>query len=237
MEQAAHFLLMRRGDAFARVHPNWWLFCIAPPARLCARHRRNKQLIWFPRWGWQIVDRALQRRLERAFSVPMICIALLILPVLGLQAYYSERIVAYPVLNAFLHFGTGLIWFAFAVEFIVMVSVAERRLDYCRKHWLDLIIILLPLVSFLRTLSFARASRLIKLGKLQQVTRLVRVYRVRGVAMRGFRALLLLEIVHRLLRTDPKKRIKKLEEKYNEKLHELEILRHDIEQLRRKIEH
>jgi hypothetical protein len=33
-----------------------------------------------------------------------------------------------------------------------MISVAPRRLEYCKKHWLDLAIILLPLISFLRSL-------------------------------------------------------------------------------------
>ncbi len=217
----------------------WWVSCIAPPLRLCA-HRRTfasdeGEQIWFPRAGWKTVDRKLQRELEKAFSLPMIFIALLILPVLGIQLYFASakhNIIDFPVLRFLLNFGTGLIWFAFTIEFIVMVSVAEKKLAYCKKHWLDLIIILLPLISFLRTFSLLRATRLAKLGKLQQLSRLVRVYRLRGVAMRALRALMLLEVLHRLFRTKPEKRIRRLEEQYLEKQRELEFLAEEIERLK-----
>ena len=52
--------------------------------------------------------------------------------------------------------------------------------------------------------------------------------------MRAFRALLVLEVIHRLLRTKPAKRIGKLEEQYLEKQRELALLRHEIDELRRK---
>ncbi len=218
-------------SAYWRRHPLGWLFCIVPPLRLCAHRREEKESVWLPHLGWRTVDRPLRRRLERLFSFPMIGIALLILPVLGLQHYFGERIQDYPQLRLLLHFGTGLIWFAFAVEFIVMVSVAERKLTYCKQHWLDLVIIILPLVSFLRTLRLLRTTKLLKVGKLQQLSRVVRIYRLRGVAMRGLRALLLLEVIHRLFRTKPEKRIKKLQLLAADKQRELEELQEEIERL------
>ncbi|HBE68910.1 MAG TPA: hypothetical protein DDW52_12250 [Planctomycetaceae bacterium] len=218
----------------------WWLSCVLPPLRMCARRRVSdsgdgREQIWFPRAGWKAVDHRLQTELERRFSIPMIFIALLILPVLGVQFYFASskhNILDYPVLRFLMNFGTGLIWFAFTVEFIVMVSVTEKKFAYCKKHWLDLIIIILPLVSFLRSFSLLRATRLAKLGKLQQLSRLVRVYRLRGVAMRAFRALMILEVIHRLLRTKPEKRIRRLEEQYREKERELELLSEQIERLK-----
>lgn len=220
----------------------WWISCAAPPLRLCAHRRvvanveeKEGEQIWFPRSGWRTVNRQLQRDLEKAFSLPMIFIALLILPVLGIQFYFASakhNIIDYPVLRLLLNFGTGLIWFAFTTEFIVMVSVADKKLAYCKKHWLDLIIIILPLVSFLRTFSVLRATRLAKIGKLQQLSKLVRVYRLRGVSMRALRALMLLEVIHRLLKTKPAKRIKRLEEQYADKQRELEFLAEEIERLK-----
>ena len=227
------FYLLRSGlgqDALAR-HPYWWLFCLIPPLRMCAHNRRAGDRLWLPQIGWQNVDRQLRRTLERQFSVPMVWIALLILPVLGLQFYFKERIIDYPHLRFALHVGTGLIWFAFAVEFIVMVSVAEKKFQYCKQHWLDLVIILLPLISFLRSLRLLRASRLLKIGKLQQLSRVVRVYRLRGVAMRAFRALMLLEVVHRLMRTKPEDRLRRLEGQYAEKQQELVELEEEIQEL------
>ena len=48
--------------------------------------------------------------------------------------------------------GEALIWTAFALEFVIMISVVERKLKYCVQHWIDLLVIVLPLVGFLRTL-------------------------------------------------------------------------------------
>lgn len=236
IEQAVHYYFMERGTSFRRQHRYWWAFCLLPPLRMCARHRSDRDRIWLPRGGWQIADHQLQHQLERVFSLPMIGIALLILPVLGLQTYLQDRIVDYPVLRIMLHAGTGVIWFAFAAEFIVMISVTRRKLEYCRRHWLDLVIILLPLVSFLRSLRSLRAAKLIKIGKLQQVSRLTRVYRLRGVALRGWRALVLLEVVQRLLHSSPEKRIRQLEEICIEKERELKYLREQIQHLRRQSE-
>ncbi|MEZ6077365.1 MAG: potassium channel protein [Pirellulaceae bacterium] len=231
-EQLLYFVKTKRGESFHRQHRYWWAFCLCPPLRMCARHRGSRDRIWLPRLGWQVADYHLVRRLERAFSLPMIGIALLILPVLGLQTFYQDRIADYPALRAALHFGTGVIWFAFATEFIVMVSVTPHKFTYCRRHWLDLVIILLPLISFLRTLRILRAARLMNIAKLQQVSRLMRVYRLRGVAMRGWRALLLLDLAQRLFLSSPEKRIRKLEAQCTEKERELELLREQIESIR-----
>lgn len=233
-EQVVLYFLLPTGQSMDRQYPFWLSVCLFPPLRLCARHRTNRQMVWLPNLGWQPVGRYLQRRLERAFSIPMVWIALLILPVLALQAIFKGDIVNYPVLRLALHFGTGLIWFAFAAEFIVMVSVAEKKLTYCKKHWLDLVIILLPLVSFLRTLRLLRASRLLQVGRLQQLSKIVRVYRLRGLAMRGLRALLILELFSRLLRTTPEQRIEKLMAEYREKQEELDFLKAEIDELRKK---
>ena len=235
-EQLHNFFKLPSAVSFFEHYRYWWLFCILPPLRLCAHSRTPEgNKIWLPKLGWKIVDRHLRRSLERTFSIPMIWIALLILPVLGLHFLFKDRIVEYPMLRIALHISTGLIWFAFTVEFIVMVSVAEKKFDYCKKHWLDLAIILLPLVSFLRTLRILRAGRLAKLGKLQQLSRVVRVYRLRGVAMRAFRALLVLELLHRVLRTKPENRIKKLEDMRTEKLRELEDIDEQIAELRKRL--
>ncbi|MFN3192972.1 MAG: potassium channel protein [Aureliella sp.] len=235
-EQLYHRLRLGSWKEFRRRQLYWWAFCLLPPLRLCAHRRGTEQEeVWFPVGGWHAVSRTLRKQLERAFSLPMMWIALLILPVLGAHLAFKESVINYPILRIALHFGTGLIWFAFTVEFIVMLSVAEKKLQYCKKHWLDLAIILLPLVSFLRTLRAVRATRLLKMGKLGQVSKLVRAYRLRGVAMRGFRALMVLEVIHRVMRVKPESRIQKLEQQYAEKELELCELREQIEELKQKL--
>jgi hypothetical protein len=225
MEQLALFCLTASKESFHLRHRYWWAFCLFPPLRMCARHHGSRDRMWLPSLGWQIVNQDLQRQLERAFGLPMIGIALLILPVLALQAVYQDNISNFPVLRAALHIGTGIIWFAFATEFVVMVSVTSHKVDYCRKHWLDLLIILLPLISFLRSLRILRATKLLNISKLQQLSKFVRVYRLRGVALRGWRALLLLELVDRVLHAKPERQIKRLEAKCEQAERELLQLR------------
>ena len=229
------FWLRDQKLSFFEQHRFAWLYCVFPPLRVCRRDREEEDRIWFPVWGWQKADYHLRKRLERAFSVPMIFIALLILPVLVLQFFYAQQVAEYPWLRFVLHFSAGLIWFCFALEYIVMISVAQSKLKYCKRHWLDLLIIVLPLVSFLRTLQSLRAAKLLKAAKLQQLARLIRVYRLRGLSMRGFRALLLLEVVHRVLPTATEKRLARLKDDLEEKEHEIEDLRKQIAALELKL--
>ncbi len=231
-EQFLNFVRLPREESFRQHYPTWWLICLCPPLRLCTPRRGDPDEIWLPSLGWREVNRALQKKLERNFSIPMIWIALLILPVLGLQFVFRENIVHHPVLRIALHFSTGLIWFAFTLEFIVMVSVSDSKLRYCKKHWLDLAIILLPLISFLRSLRVLRTLRLLQVSQLSQFSKFVRVYRLRGVAMRAFRAFLVLEVIHRLLRTRPEKRIARLEAQREEKLRELQEIDEQIASLK-----
>ena len=158
----------------------------------------------------------------------MVFVAILILPVLVLQFFFAQQVAEYPWLRIVLHFSAGLIWYCFVLEFIVMISASQSKFKYCKQHWLDLLIILLPLVSFLRTLQSLRTVKLLKAAKLQQLARLIRVYRLRGLSMRGFRALLLLEVVNRLVPTSNKKRLARLREDLVEKEHEIADLRKQI---------
>ncbi len=216
-------------------HSNWWC-AVIPPLRLCAREPLQANQVWLPWLGWQCVDEKLQSRLERDFSIPMVGIALLILPVLVLQVFFKDQVATYAWLRFAMHFSTGLIWFAFATEFIVMVSVARNRVRYCQRHWLDLVIILLPLISFLRTFKLLRMTKVAKIFKLPQVARFIRVYRLRGVAMRGMRALMILGIVHRVLRISPQRQLENLRVKVAEKERELETMRAQIKALEQTIQ-
>jgi hypothetical protein len=236
LEQLALFFLTKPGESFHERHRYWWAFCLFPPLRMCARHHGSRDRIWLPNMGWQVVDHKLQRQLERAFGLPMIGIALLILPVLALQAIFQDNIADYPALRIALHVSTGVIWFAFATEFLVMVSVTSHKLDYCRRHWLDLVIIALPLISFLRSARILRATKMLNMSKLQQLSKIVRVYRLRGVALRGWRALLLLELLDRLLLATPEKQIRRLEARCEQAEREWLQLRAQLEERRAQLQ-
>jgi voltage-gated potassium channel len=123
----------------------------------------------------------------------------------------------------------GLIWCAFTYEFIVMVSSTKKKLAYVKKNWIDLAIILLPLISFLRSLRIVRAAKLARFAKIQQLTKMGRVYRMRGMLAKTIRAFLVLELVHRILKTSPEKRLDKLLAQVEDKQDELRELRQQVE--------
>jgi len=208
----------------------YWLMlvCFCPPLRLGMRHADMQGRIWLPVIGWQEVNEDLRQRLDRALSIPMLIIALLILPVLLVEFAMVEQVAKHLWLQLALGVSTGLIWFAFAGEFILMIAVAEKKLRYCKQHWLDLAIILLPLISFLRSLRVLRAARAARLARVQQLTKMGRVYRLRGLAMRVFRGVLLVELFRRVLWITPERRLRALREELREKELEADRLRREI---------
>ena len=80
-------------------------------------------------------------------------------------------------------------------------SLAPRKLRYCREHWIDLAIIGLPLVGFLRILRIGQVWRL------HQLSRVGRAYRVRGLGSRMFRGVLLLNVIRRMVEGTPVRRL------------------------------
>ena len=207
--------------------------CIVPPLRLGTTSPVWGNRLWLPGLSWQHPSRELSRLLGRIFSRPMLIIALLILPILLIEFVFKDTVNNHFWLRMLLHWCTGLIWFAFTFEFIILVSATDKKLAYIKKNWIDLAIILLPLISFLRSL---RALRLARLAKVQKLAKLGRVYRMRGLGMKVLRALLLLEVVNRVLRITPEKRLTKLQELHTEKSEELAELQLEIDSLEQKIE-
>ncbi|MFW6169047.1 MAG: potassium channel protein, partial [Planctomycetota bacterium] len=192
--------------------------------------------IWFPALGWRAVDKSLRDQLEKSFSIPMVFIALAILPVLLIELGMREIVLTRAWLQFLLHASTGIIWFAFASEFIVMVSVAENKINYCKEHWLDIAIILLPFISFLRSLRAVRAMRLARVAKVQQLSKMGRIYRLRGLMMRTVRALMILELFSWIFRIGPEKRLKKLRGILDEKEREVASLRVRVARLEKLVE-
>jgi voltage-gated potassium channel len=197
------------------------LFCFIPPLRLGARDHAEGKLVWLPGRGWAEVNRELQQKLEKAFSLPMIGIALMVLPLVLIEPPWSEQ-AADSKLVAFTQPAAALIWLAFAFEFLLMISITERKVRYFKEHWIDVAVILLPLVTFLQVA---------RLGRLARLTRTARVYRMRGLLMRLYRAVLLLDVVDRLIRGDGEKRLARLQQQLLEKELEIEEIRREIQRL------
>ncbi len=160
LELAVQYAIRDRSVPFWRQRYYLLLVCAVPPLRMCGETTTWTARFGFRPWAGSRSTISSRDRLETMFSVPMIIIALTILPVLLIEFGMRHHVLTRPWLQCMLHTSTGVIWFAFAAEFVVMVSVAEKKLRYCREHWIDLAIILLPFISFLRSLRAVRATRL-----------------------------------------------------------------------------
>ena len=233
-EAVYHWVTRPWNASMKRSHGFSLLFCVCPSLRMCARSPEMNGRLWLPGLGWRQANRRLRKRLQRRFSLPMIAIALLIMPVLVIEFFMKAQVAQYTSLRMLLHVGTGVIWFAFAFEFILMVSVADKKLAYCKKHWIDLAIIALPVFSFLRSFQWLRATRASKLLKLKQVTQLARVYRLRGTAVKTLRALVLLDLFQRFMYRDPDRAIEKLCRRLADVESEAKVIRRQITRLRRR---
>ena len=228
----------------AKDHPGSWKnrygfdwFCVAcPPLRLGKSIPARNGEIWLPRLGWHPPGKPLHKALERIFSKPMLIIALLILPVLLIEFRYQELLQSTLWLKLLLSVSMGLIWCAFTCEFILMVSSTKKKLAYVKKNWIDLAIILLPLVSFLRSLRIFRAAKLARFAKIQQLTKMGRIYRMRGLLAKTIRAFLVLELVHRIFKTSPEKRLEKLMAQVEDKQDELRELQQRVASVRAELE-
>jgi voltage-gated potassium channel len=214
--------------------PVGWVVLVSavPPLRIAGRVTDRD--IWLPRLGWRPVDRDLRRTLERFFSVPMIVIALMVLPLLAIEYGWRAHVQAHPGLRLFLEIANSAIWLAFCIEFLVMVSVADKKLRYCALHWVDLAIILLPLlyVVMVQWLPLLRSLRVLRLS---QLSRMGRVYRMQGLALKAWRAFLVLEVIQRVIGRSLEKQLKQLEELLVAKEEEVQELRREIKSLKQRI--
>lgn len=197
------------------------------PSRIGGRDHNTGTWIWLPTEGWCEVTDDLRRRVERRFAIPMIGIALLVVPMLLVEYQWSAKFEENISFWVGIQTASALIWFAFAFEFGLMLSLVKKRFEYCKKNWIDLVIVLLPVVPLLQ------AGRLGRLVRLQQVTKTVRVYRLRGTLLRVWRALLLIELVRRLINGTPAKELARKRELLVLKEQELAELRDEIAALER----
>jgi hypothetical protein len=208
------------------------LVCLFPPARLAARDHGDGGSVWLPRLGWRRADDDLAKEVEQRLGIPMICVALLVLPLLGLEYKLSEKGEEAVGWDLGMRLASAFIWTLFTMEFIVMVRIVGKKLQYVKQHWLDLAIILLPVVEFLRAL---RIGRLLRLHQLTKLGRTARVFRMRGLMMRSWRAILLLGVIQRVLRQTPEKRMAALRQSIGEQEERLAELRAELAELERKM--
>jgi len=203
------------------------LVILLPAARLAVSPHAPPDWIWLPRIGWRRRGRALCRALERRLAAPMLAFTLLILPVLGIEFFLHEQVLTHPALRLALDVAVVAIWVAFAAELVLMLTVSEDRLDYLKRHWVNLLIVVLPTLAFLRGLQLVRLAQLAKTGKL------LKAYRLRSLLLRGYESLLALSVIERILHRDPEKLRARLQAEITKKEREIAELRARIRSLER----
>ena len=192
------------------------LVTVLPPYRLGTPHPRTG-LVWLPRMGWQKPGKALYKRLDSAFSGPMLLFAFLILPVLILEYTLAKQVHSSPTFSLAVHIAVALIWVAFALEFILDSSVAPKPFAHIKKRWLDAAIVTIPLLEFVLTkwVDAAPIARLLRLSRAiapEQLGRMQQLYRLRGMATKAWQAFLLLGGMRRILGQNYEKRLKQIDE-------------------------
>ncbi|PQO30568.1 hypothetical protein C5Y96_13945 [Blastopirellula marina] len=138
---------------FAIDSPRKWetlYACVLPPLRLARRDMQDGSRMWLPILGWRQIDEDLHEEVERDLSVPMIIVAVMILPLLAIDFVWAAQLERSRALQAIVETGYSITWLAFTMEFIVMFSIVDKKMLYLKTHWVDLLIICLPLVAFLR---------------------------------------------------------------------------------------
>ncbi|MDQ4068827.1 MAG: ion transporter [Actinomycetota bacterium] len=104
-------------------------------------------------------------RFERAVELPLVVLALAMIPLL-----LVPLLVDLPdaVESAFIA-ADWFIWAAFAFEYLVRLVLTTERLRFVRREWADLLIVHLPFLRPLRVVRSARALRLLRLARLVAV--------------------------------------------------------------------
>lgn len=125
---------------------------LAPP-RPGVRH------VKMPFYGVIVSDDRLRARVDRYFHKPMLILALLVLPLLAVELWVPDADIKFSALWWSCGTAFVIIWGAFLIEFVIKISIAESRVEYVKSNWLDLIIIILPVLRPLRAATLAKTSR------------------------------------------------------------------------------
>jgi voltage-gated potassium channel len=204
------------------------LVLLLPPLRMVAATGTPDGWLWIPGVGWRRTGAATSEKMEHKLAFPMLLLTLLVIPVLGVELGAGETLESRPRLAMALHLATSLIWIGFTAEFIWMTAATPQKLAYCQRHWIHLVIILLPLAAFLRTLQIVRFGRFLRAGKI------LRAYRLRTLSARLWRVLTLYDFLDRLRQRNPVAYCDRLERQIAELNDQIQVLQRKLNAFKNK---
>jgi voltage-gated potassium channel len=95
------------------------------------------------------------RRIERATDGPLLGLAIALIPLLLVPAVADPS----PAVGRAILAADWLIWGAFAAVFLAKLAVAPARWRFLRTHWLEALMVALPMLRPLRVLRVLRLMR------------------------------------------------------------------------------
>jgi len=179
-----------------------------PPSRLAIGSLVNPELIWLPRLHWSKVNPALEKFMRKKFLVPVLVLGLLMIPALLIEVKFIDQAKQmFPTadLPFWLQSFHAMVWAGFALEFMVLISITDDKKNYCVKNWMDILILVLPVISFFRSFRFLRVFK---------VNQLARSFRMKGTQAKIREGLVLLDFIKRLgYMYNPEGQVKKIKKK------------------------
>ncbi len=213
-------------DELGSLCKRFLLTSVMPAFRLTLATAYPHRFVWLPKRHWLAVGKLNFERLELRIAVPMLGLTLMVLPLLGVEFLLRDYLQENLWLGVIVHALTSLLWFGFAFEFLVMFSLADKKLAYCKAHWINIVIILMPLIMWLR---------LVRMLSFLKVSKMIRAFRLRSITARGMRLAMVFNLVDRLMERNPEKYLLALEDKALDKKAELQALEEKMVEMKAKI--
>ncbi len=236
------FFLERILDLFFCPKKTWknyvaqFFVALLPPLRLAVKRCKEEEYILWD-FNWHFVDKSLCDHIEKRFLYPILAFSIVMIPFWMSEIFFPQQITRYPLIYHIINLGNAFIWGLFVIEFVIMFSLTKKRTHYLTTHWLELFIIILPMLALARYILISKYLSLSKQAywfvKLQ---RILNVYRARSVLTRIIRILIVINIVKRIYqRRNPKKYLIMLQEELEEKEQEIAKLKKQISEIKKLI--
>ncbi len=114
------------------------------------------------------------KKIDRYTEVPMLVLVVIMIITLVLPMVVSVN----EFTAHFLEIVDWVIWGAFALELAVKTYIAEKKLAYLKKNWVDVVIVAVPLLRVFRVFRIARLARGARAVRSTRFLRILRVGRI-----------------------------------------------------------
>ncbi len=207
------------------------IIILIPPLRLASR-KCNKPDYIFWNLEWQLVDEKLYTNIEKRFLYPIFVILFFMIPFWIIEIFSIDfsNLWLFHLLNI----GNAIVWSLFVIEFIILCSICKKPLKYALAHWLELSIIILPMLAlarFVLILKYIQVSETTYLIWFIKIQKILNIYRTRSVIHRIIRILTIINIVKRFYQhKNPQKYLEILEEQLQDKEQEIAKIKQQIKE-------